>query len=245
MTKRLLIISLAVTGLIWPLTRVAAATIVPAHTYAWSNNVGYVNFSNVIVTSATLSGYAWSTNKGYINLAPASQGGVINNGSGKLSGSAWGEQLGWIDFSHVTISAQGKFSGTATGPIIGTLTFDCPTFCNVVTNWRPATTTLPPTPTPTPVTIPTPTPTPIQTPTTSALFDVSSTPTIAGQLTVVPFVTFSISGELLLIVAGVLMIDAVRKRRARQLLEAKISEVKAQPTNTLPAAPLTGTPNSQ
>ncbi len=104
--------------------------------YAWSNNIGWINFENVTVTDSALSGYVWSQNSGWINLSPT-QGGVSND-AGILSGYAWGESLGWINFTGVSIdTSTGKFSGRATGSLIGTLTFDC-TNCDVRTDWRPA-----------------------------------------------------------------------------------------------------------
>ena len=108
--------------------------------YAWSSNVGWINFNtaggNIYVTDTQLSGYAWSKNNGWINLKPAT-GGVANNREGTLSGYAWGDHLGWINFSGVTIDTSGRFHGQATGDDIGTLTFDC-TYCDVRTDWRPA-----------------------------------------------------------------------------------------------------------
>lgn len=140
MHKLQLTIFLCLLGLFLPLSHVRAGTILSSHKYAWSNNVGYINFANVIVTDSALSGSAWSANKGFIKFNPA-QGGVSNNGMGNLSGSAWGEQLGWIDFDNVSINGStGKFSGTATGALIGTLTFDCPNYCDVRTDWRQAAT---------------------------------------------------------------------------------------------------------
>ena len=108
MLKRKFTIFLCLLGLCLPLSSVAAGTILASHKYAWSDNVGYINFEQVIVGDDTLSGYAWSANKGWINFSPA-QGGVSNDGAGNLSGSAWGEQLGWIDFDNVSIGADGKF----------------------------------------------------------------------------------------------------------------------------------------
>jgi len=165
------------TGLLLSTSFVLAANITGSYKYAWSNNVGYINFENLTVGNTTLSGYVWSTNKGWIKFDPTN-GGVSNNGQGVLSGYAWGEQLGWINFSGVSINTStGKFSGTATSDLIGTLTFDCPTYCDVRTDWRPVT----PVPTPSsgggggggyipPTPIPTPTPTlqtitPVTTPT--------------------------------------------------------------------------------
>src|SRR3989338_1876959 len=80
-------------GLFLP-SYVSAGTVLSSHTYAWSNNVGYINFENVTVNYSSLGGHAWSDNKGWINFAPA-QGEVSSDGTGNLSGSAWGEQLGW------------------------------------------------------------------------------------------------------------------------------------------------------
>ncbi len=126
-------------GLLLPLSSASAGTVLSSHKYAWSNNSGYINFENVVVNDSALSGYAWSTNDGFIKFNPA-QGGVFNDGSGNLSGSAWGEGLGWIDFGNVSINpTTGQFSGTATGTLVGTLTFDCG-FCDVRTDW-PATAT--------------------------------------------------------------------------------------------------------
>jgi len=147
------------TGLLLPTTFVFASNITGDYKYAWSNNVGYINFESVTVSDSALSGSAWSKNAGWIKFDPTN-GGVSNNGQGVLSGYAWGEQLGWINFSGVSINTStGKFSGTATSDLVGTLTFDCPTYCDVRTDWRSVASTSTPTPTPTPsVTAATPTP---------------------------------------------------------------------------------------
>jgi hypothetical protein len=133
MKPKLLIFTL-VLGILLPTTYILAGVVLSSSKYAWSDNVGYINFENVTVGDTKLSGSAWSKNKGFINLNPAN-GGVLNDGAGNLSGSAWGEQLGWIDFSSVKINTNGKFSGTATGTLVGTITFDCH-FCDVETDWR-------------------------------------------------------------------------------------------------------------
>ncbi len=57
-----------------------------------------------IVSAADLSGYAWSENAGWINFAPTG-GGVSLNGSGDLYGYAWGENVGWISFNCVDASS--------------------------------------------------------------------------------------------------------------------------------------------
>lgn len=136
MRRTVSIVSLML-SVVFPLRVFAATgTVLETHPYAWSDNVGYINFSGVIVSDSALSGFAWSENKGFISFDPA-EGGVSNNGAGNLSGSAWGEQLGWIDFDGVSISGStGQFSGTATGTLVGTITFDCANFCDVATDWR-------------------------------------------------------------------------------------------------------------
>ena len=155
MWKKGSIISIFILGILLPIYSAHAGTISSAHRYAWSNNVGYINFENVIVSDSALSGYAWSMNSGWIKFNPA-KGGVSNDGSGKLSGFAWGEGLGWIDFSLVTVSSTtGRFSGHATGEVVGIINFDCPNYCDVVTDWRGVPVTPPITP---PVTPPTPPP---------------------------------------------------------------------------------------
>jgi hypothetical protein len=135
MLKPKLLLFVFMLGLFIPLFNVSAGTILSSHKYAWSDNIGYINFENITVTDTSLTGYAWSANKGFINFNP-SQGGVENDGTGNLSGSAWGEQLGWIDFSDVNIDDNGVFFGTATGAIVGNITFDCPIYCDVETDWR-------------------------------------------------------------------------------------------------------------
>lgn len=125
-------------GLLFPLSFVSAGTILSDHKYAWSNNVGYINFENVTVSDSALSGYAWSQNTGWIKFNPA-LGGVVNDGQGDLSGYAWGSGLGWIDFGNVQIDpSTGQFSGTATGDLVGTINFDCPNYCDVKTDWTTA-----------------------------------------------------------------------------------------------------------
>src|SRR3989344_4620089 len=109
MLKQKLAIFLWMVGLFLP-SYVSAGTILSSHTYAWSNNVGYINFEDVTISDSVLGGHAWSANKG------------------------------WINFDNVSINSSGQFSGTATGELVGTITFDCPNYCDVETDWRQATT---------------------------------------------------------------------------------------------------------
>ena len=100
--------------------------------YAWSENLGWINFGstdgNVQVTDSGLSGYAWSENAGWINLNPTN-GGVSNDVNGNLSGYAWGENTGWINFDPtnggVTIDESGNFSGYAWSENAGWINFNC------------------------------------------------------------------------------------------------------------------------
>jgi len=109
--------------------------------YAWGEKIGWVNFNptngNVRVNDEGLTGYAWAANYGWINLSPTNSG-VKNDGEGNLSGSAWNDKLGWLDFSGVKVDESGNFSGTAGdgSSIFGRLAFECDD-CAVATDWRP------------------------------------------------------------------------------------------------------------
>jgi len=122
-------------------------TIDSVYKYAWSENVGWINFKadsgNVSVVDSGLSGYAWSSNYGWINLSPPTSG-VNNDGSGNLSGYAWGENIGWIDFSGVTIDSNGYFLGYAGSTVAGQISFNCfntgscaSSDFKIRTDWRP------------------------------------------------------------------------------------------------------------
>lgn len=108
--------------------------------YAWGENVGWINFAadngNIHVTDSGLTGYMWDSVYGWVNLSPTGSG-VINDGSGNLSGKAWSQGAGFIDFAGVIINSSGKFTGQAEGDTYGRINFDCST-CNVTTDWRAA-----------------------------------------------------------------------------------------------------------
>lgn len=112
-------------------------TIDATNKYAWGPQIGWINFGatngNVHITNSGLTGYAWSQNYGWINLNP-SQGGVKNDGSGNLSGTAWGETIGYVDFGGVKINSSGKFTGAAASASLGAINFDCSN-CVVTTDW--------------------------------------------------------------------------------------------------------------
>ncbi len=124
--KRFVILFLALLATTLPVFA-TAGTIDVINKYAWSNNIGWINFGctgcNVVISDTAITGYAWSENYGWINLAP-STGGVVNTAR-TLSGYAWGENVGWIDFTGVTINSSDQFTGTATGDVVGTINFDC------------------------------------------------------------------------------------------------------------------------
>ena len=68
--------------------------------------------------------------------------GIKNNGSGVLSGYAWGDNVGWINFVGVSINSNGYFSGAASGDVSGQIRFSCldgngNDNCQVLTTWRP------------------------------------------------------------------------------------------------------------
>lgn len=124
----------------------AAGNIDPTEKWAWSTNVGWINFApdngGVKVYSDHLEGYAWAENVGWIRLGTHTNGsphtyanttqddyGVNNDGTGNLSGYAWGTNVGWINFNpdgdkRVTIHPDtGSFDGYAWGENIGWISF--------------------------------------------------------------------------------------------------------------------------
>jgi hypothetical protein len=139
----------------------SSGTIDHTYKYAWSDNIGWINFAptfdgsgtyaGLVITDSQVTGYAWSQNYGWINFHPTNctDCGVTNNGQGILSGKAWGQNTGWIDFNGVTIdTSTGQLKGTASGSvngnnIAGTINFNLTkcTNCGVKTDWRPASAT--------------------------------------------------------------------------------------------------------
>ena len=104
---------------------------------------GWVDFGStagaVHVSDSVLTGSAYGENIGWLTLNPQTYGGVTNNAEGALSGYAWGENAGWVDFSKVTIGSDGVFAGNAYGENIGWITFGTGNN-KVSTDWRPAST---------------------------------------------------------------------------------------------------------
>ncbi len=140
----------------------ATSNIDPTDKWAWSKNVGWVNFApdthgGVTVYADHLEGYAWAENVGWMQLGSHEGGGahtyandaadtygVNNDGSGHLSGYAWSKNVGWINFNPggdegVTIDpATGSFDGYAWAENVGWIHFKGTGDIeyNVVTTWR-------------------------------------------------------------------------------------------------------------
>ncbi|MBD3360270.1 hypothetical protein GF366_00540 [Candidatus Peregrinibacteria bacterium] len=101
--------------------------------YGWSDDVGFISFycdgesgvgENEGVNCGDwdykveiyaekggirqISGNAWNEALGYIDFDPAYFGGVTMNATGELSGYAWSEAEVWIDFSGVVVELPGE-----------------------------------------------------------------------------------------------------------------------------------------
>ncbi len=94
--------------------------------YAWSESVGWFDFSNTTVTNTTITGHAYNDNTGWLAL-----NGVTNT-NGTLSGYAWSESVGYFNFANTTVQ-NGAFKGYAYNDNIGWLSFETGT--NVTTSW--------------------------------------------------------------------------------------------------------------
>lgn len=96
MYRKKLTLAIFVTAILFLATVVSAENIDPDNDesqYAYGENVGWLNFEpnqghGVTVTKIQLTGYVWAENTGWINLSPSTYGGVINDGTGNLSGYA-------------------------------------------------------------------------------------------------------------------------------------------------------------
>jgi len=141
----------------------ASGNIDPTHRWAWTKNVGWINFApddhgGVAVLADHLEGYAWAENVGWMRLGSYEGGGshtyandaadtygVNNDGTGNLSGYAWSKNVGWINFDPdgdegVTIDpASGSFDGYAWAENVGWIRFKGTSAqaYNVVTTWQP------------------------------------------------------------------------------------------------------------
>ena len=95
------------------------------------------------VTDTAVTGYIWGESIGWIKLNPA-HGGVTNDCSGNLGGTAWGAGIGWINFSpsHPTVSphinlATGEISGQVWSAAMGwiELASSDPSHPGLTTTW--------------------------------------------------------------------------------------------------------------
>jgi len=136
---------------------VATGNINTVSKYAWSENTGWQNYrptnGGVTVFATYLSGFVWAENIGFIKLGNSIGGpysnttptnwGVNRDNTGKLTGYAWSESAGWINFnpthSQVTISTvDGTFNGFAWAENVGWIHFKngAPIY-NVATSFIP------------------------------------------------------------------------------------------------------------
>lgn len=58
-----------------------------------------------LAEEGVISGYAWSENTGWINFAPQGGGVILNGDTRELKGYAWGENTGWISFNCLDASS--------------------------------------------------------------------------------------------------------------------------------------------
>ncbi len=107
------------------------ATPVYANTtgYAWSESLGWFDFSNAVISDTTVTGYSYNDNTGWLALD-----GIINT-DGELTGYGWSESVGYVDFSSVYID-NGTLKGYAYNDNTGWISFETGT--NVTTAWVPA-----------------------------------------------------------------------------------------------------------
>jgi len=163
--KHLVSIGILVLGLLALVQVVVGSNIDPHAKYAWSTNVGWINFNpqcsgcaGVTVYPDHLEGYAWGETAGWIRLGTHTGGGshtysnstsdnygVNMDAAGVLSGYAWGVNVGWINFAPtnggVTVdTTTGAFDGYAWGETAGWMHFKhtrVPTY-SVVAHLAPA-----------------------------------------------------------------------------------------------------------
>ena len=108
--------------------------------YAWSESVGWFDFSNVTVTNTTVTGHAYNDNTGWLVMTG------VTNTNGTLGGFAWSESVGYLNFASTTIQS-GAFKGYAYNDNTGWLSFETGT--NVTTSWTIPVAPIAPTPAPT------------------------------------------------------------------------------------------------
>ncbi|MCX6354509.1 MAG: hypothetical protein NTZ78_06355, partial [Candidatus Aureabacteria bacterium] len=118
--------------------------IIKNHNLIWGENVGWINLgathAEAKIGSNILAGWVWIKNCGWVCLGEghplngerySNRGscdwGVNNDGRGRLSGFAWAEVTGWINFqtshSRVYMDEIGQFYGYAWGENVGWMHF--------------------------------------------------------------------------------------------------------------------------
>jgi hypothetical protein len=135
----------------WPATVAHAGQVLP-NSYAWGENVGWLNAlplgtsgPGLNVGDNAVTGYMWGENVGWISFSCTNDSscgsvnyGVARNATGGLSGYAWGENIGWVSLScqntgscgsanyGVTVDPfTGAFFGFAWGENVGWISFSC------------------------------------------------------------------------------------------------------------------------
>ena len=115
--------------------------ITESHSHAWGENVGWVNFRpegvKLEIGGNILTGWIEIKTLGWVYVGDGkpenglrysnSYGrdyGVNNDKKGNLSGYAWSENVGWINFDKVNICKEGNFSGYAFSKNIGRIKFN-------------------------------------------------------------------------------------------------------------------------
>lgn len=119
----------------------AATTINATHRHAYGVNIGWLNARGDVANGAVIgqtycTGYVWSANCGWLGLgdgpangwqygnASAGDWGVNHDGAGRLSGRAYGANIGWVTFEQTygkpTVDLlTGNLSGYAWGANVG------------------------------------------------------------------------------------------------------------------------------
>jgi len=118
--------------------------IIAGYDVVWGENAGWVNLraahAGLKIGSNLLAGWIWFENCGWVCLGNghplngrsysnrgSSDWGVNNEGQGNLSGFAWSEVTGWINFrtshSRVYLDESGQFYGYAWGENVGWMHF--------------------------------------------------------------------------------------------------------------------------
>jgi len=137
---------LCVACLAWPSFWAVAETTVDAdHPYAYAANAGWVNAAadvshGVQIGTSYCSGYMWSPACGWIGFGngptngwnygngSSADWGVNHDGVGKLTGYAYGANIGWVTFEQTygkpcVDLVTGAMSGAAWSPSIGWISF--------------------------------------------------------------------------------------------------------------------------